>query len=205
MKTAAYITLIVVLLLAAAVILPNSPIYAPIITILQNRIEKNWECDVVKKKASIDILNRTLTLRDVYVRTPENANPNWHLTVNRSIIKLDYRSLTKKRWMLDTLFLDGIVFRHKTVEIPGGESSGNTLPKMGSPEKKPETTQPAPVNINRLIVQDGSFEFVVLQSSGVTDRLKAENLFLTQKNVVFNGNPDSFFRTLVEDAGRVVP
>ena len=204
MKKIGYITIILLIFLLALALIPNSPIYDPLINHIQHRVEKNWECKVVIKKSAVNILRGTLTLNDLQVQTSDNANPNWNLNVNTSVIKIDYNSLVQRQWILSSLLLNNIRFKQlerDTSQDIAKKKDTNTKPtesddKTSDDEKKGNETKKR-VNIKRLIIQNGYFEYSFLHKSEMKDIFKVENVNLNRKNLFFDGKPSLFFKSIL--------
>ena len=199
------ITIILLICLLGFALIPNSPLYDPFINHIQHRVEKNWECKVIIKKSAFNILRGTLTLNDLQVQTPDNSNPNWNLNVNTSVIKIDYRSIVQRQWILSSLLLKNIRFKHlkrETSQDAAKKKDASIKPKepddkTSDGEKKGDETEKR-VNIKRLIIQNGYFEYSSLHKSGMKDIFKVENVNLDRKNLFFDGNPSLFFKSILK-------
>ena len=87
MRTSGYIVIVAILILTVLVIVPNSPLYYPLIKYLEWQAKKEWKCDVSTQKADIDILKATLTLKGLYTGTTQASNPTWTLNVKQAVKK----------------------------------------------------------------------------------------------------------------------
>jgi len=194
-----FITIILLICLLALALIPNSPIYDPLINHIQHRVEKNWKCKVVLKKSEVNILRGTLTLNDLQVQTPDNANPNWNFNVNTSVIKIDYRSLVQRHWILSSLFLNNIRFNQLERETPQDVAKKkDTTTKPTEFDVKTGDENKKRVNIRQLIIQNGYFEYSLLHKSGMKDIFKVENVNFNRKNLLFDGKPGLFFKSILK-------
>ena len=199
MKKIGFITTVILtILLFTLALIPNSPIYDPLINHIQHRVGKNWGCKVVIKQSAVNILRGTLTLNGLWVRTPDNNNPIWNLTVKTSVIKIDYRSFLQRQWILSSLLLKDIRFKQT-----GRESSQVVSPKKSAKIKSTESDYnkgneaKKKINIKRLIIQNGYFEYSFFHKSGMKDTFKVEGVNLNRKNLFFYGKPNLFFRSIL--------
>ena len=70
--------------------------------------------------------------------------------------------------------------------------------KTGPQAQIKEDKIPNAIRINRLVVRNGYFEFTYLFHSGMKNTVTAADVFLNKKDMLFYGNPNAFFRSLVE-------
>ena len=204
MKKIWCLTIILFVLLLVLVLVPGSPVFNPLVNHAQQRAEDNWDCKIAIRRSSVNLLKSTLTLNDLRAQTQENANPNWHLEVKTSVIRVDYRSLMQRELILSLLFLDQIRFiqlerdtsqdiaqKKDTSKKPAGAEH-----KAGG-EKKKGNEGVKGVNIKRLIVTRGYFEYRFLHQSGRKDVFEVENVNLDSDNLFFHGKPSQFFKSIL--------
>ena len=67
--------------------------------------------------------------------------------------------------------------------------------------QKKEDKIPNSIRINRFVVRNGYFEFTYLFHSGMKNTVRATDVFLSKKDMLFDGNPNAFFRSLVKTGG----
>ena len=203
MKTFGYLAIIAIFLVLVSIFIPNSPLYSPLIDYLQNRAESHWGVDIVNKKAKVNVLKGPLTLNDLHVKTSEQSNPTWDLYIKKSLIQISYSSLIGAATVLDNVILDGITFVQVTKAGPtikSGRASIDSTTKEGQ-EKQPNDGKDLPkkyTRIKRLVIRNGSFEFNYQHDSGMKESVKAEDVNLVKKDVIFDRKLNSFFRSILD-------
>ena len=157
------------------------------------------------KRVKLNVLKGTLTLNDLLVKTPENMNPNWRLSIQNFVIHVDYFSLFQKRIILNELLLETVTFKQQDRQsvpmesVKEPEKKAKRMNKKTGPQAQiKEDKIPNAIRINRLVVRNGYFEFTYLFHSGMKNTVKADDVFLSKKDMLFYGNPNAFFRSLVE-------
>jgi len=204
MKKARYIIVIIVFLFLSLILFRNFFLYQPILDHLGNRLEKKWGCKVAKRKADLNLLKGSLTLKDAHIMTPEGAISRWDLKAEEIFIRFDYPSLISGNTIVNELILDKVIFRQ-------GKGGGlDTKKKDISPKiirKRIEHLEKKKVKpsgsrkgtlVRYFLVRDGYFEFYCLNSSGKESRLKMEHVNLSGKEIFLGRELAVFFRSLLE-------
>jgi hypothetical protein len=202
MRTSGYTVIVAILILTVLVIVPNSPLYYPLIKYLEWQAKKEWRCDVSTQKADIDILKATLTLKGLYTGTTQASNPTWTLNVKQAVIRFDYPSLIRRPLVLDAVILDNATFVQETKENPSRKSR----PAPKAPKKNESTSgkehggeeqRKKQTLIKRLVIRNGTFEFKHHRVDGKMHRVKAEQVSFVRKDVFFDKRINTFFRSII--------
>ena len=198
-----YLLVICIVLIGAVILIPNSPAYRLVADYALKKMETRWGCAVVRNRIQVNPLSGTLTLSDLLIETPEKANPNWRLEIKTAALKIGYLSLIRNN-TIDSLFLDGIVFKQEARESARSESAGKqNVPEAASQKTESGTSRekstPAPekIRIKRLQIRNGSFEYIRIDASGVKNSTQANQISVVRKDILFYKRPDEFFQSLL--------
>ena len=204
-----YFIAIVLFLIAMAIFLPKSPLHQVMVNHLQEKVEKKWGCSVAHKEVSLNVLKGTFTIKELFVKTPENSNPKWRLNIQDVVVQVKYLSLFRKNIILNSMILDTVIFKQKEKE--GGHSKDVKEPaqkvKPVDKEKKPRIQTGkgksyGAIRIKRLLIRNGHFEFDYRYRSGVENRVKADNISISKEDVFLEGKPNTFFRSILKPTNR---
>lgn len=212
MKFLGYFAFIAILILLMLIIIPNSPLYSPLIDYIQYRAEMRWGVEIVKKSANVNVLRGTIVLGDLHLKTPETSNPAWELSIEKSIIEISHTSLMDASIVFDNVILNDVKFLQVTKAGPSGESARalGELKKKGAPfpaktqANKGKKRSKESARIKRLVIRNGSFEFNIQSDSGIKESVKAENVNLVRKDVVLSQNLNDFFRSILGGANPIL-
>jgi hypothetical protein len=192
-----------IVLIGAMILIPNSPAYRLAADYALKKMETRWGCAVVRNRIQVNPLSGTLTLSDFLIETPEKANPNWRLEIKTAALNIDYLSFIRNS-TIESLFLDGIVFKQEARESVRAESLGKqNVPAAASQKtesgtsREKSTTAAKKIRIKRLQIRNGSFEYIRTDASGVKNSTRASQISVVRKDILLDQRPDEFFRSLL--------
>jgi hypothetical protein len=198
-----YLLVVCIVLIGAMILIPNSPAYRLAADYALKKMETRWGCAVVRNRVQVNPLSGTLTLSDFLIETPEKANPNWRLEIKTAELKIGYLSFIRNN-TIDSLFLDGIVFKQETRESARAESlGGKNAPAAASKKivsgtsRGKNTTTPEKIRIKRLQIRNGSFEYIRIDASGVKNSTRANQISVVRKDILLVNSPDKLFESLL--------
>jgi|GEM_PF-3004540 hypothetical protein len=198
-----YSLVIIIVLIGGMILIPNSPVYRLAADYALKKTEIHWGCEVVRNRVYANPLRGTLTLRDLLIKTSEQANPNWRLEIKTAALKIGYLSFIRNH-TIDSLSLDGIVFKQETRESARTESFvGKTAPAAAPEKTVPETSRakntiaPEKIRIKRLQIRNGSFEYIRIDASGAKNSTQANQISVVRKDILLVNSPDKFFGSLL--------
>jgi len=200
-----YFIAILLFLIATAIFLPKSPLHPLIIDHLQKKIEKKWGCSVAHRQVTLNVLKGTVTIKNLFVKTPENTNPKWRLNIQDVIIRVKLLPLFRKDIILNSMILDTVIFKQQEKEsahikeLNRPTKNVERVDKEENPNIRTEEHQfHGAIRIKRLVIRNGHFEFDYLYHSGVNNTVRADNISISKEDVLLAGTPDTFFRSILK-------
>ena len=200
-----YVLFIVIVLIGILMLIPNSPIYPLAAHYALKKMESRWNCKVIEKRISANPLSGTVSLKNLSIKTPEAVNPTWRLQIKSATLKISYLSLIQNK-TIDMLALDGVVFKQEYKEIAGippkKEPSQREKPQKSEsdPSHPDRAGAPEGVRIKRLVIRNGSFEYIRIDASGVKKSITANQISVVRKDILLDKRPDEFFIALFRQA-----
>ena len=198
-----YLLVVCIVLIGAVILIPNSPAYRLAADYALKKMERRWGCAVVRNRLQVNPLSGTLTLSELLIETSEKANPNWRLEIKTAALKIGYLSFIRNN-TIDSLFLDGIVFKQETRVSARAESlEKQNVPAAASQKTESGTSRakseiaPEKIRIKRLQIRNGSFEYILTDASGVKNSTRANQISVVRKDILLDKRPDEFFQSLL--------
>jgi hypothetical protein len=197
------ILVFLIVLIGGMFLIPNSPVYRLATDYALKKMETRWGCEVVRNRVYANPLRGTLTLSDLLIKTSEQANPNWRLEIKTAALKIGYLSFIRSN-SIDSLFLDGIVFKQETRKSGRAESFGKkdapaaaSKKTVSGTSRAKNTIPPEKIRIKRLQIRNGSFEYIRIDASGVKNSTQANQISIVRKDILLVNSPDKFFGSLL--------
>lgn len=204
MKTRRFlrIILLLIVLLAMLVGIPNSPLYQVAERVLENRMETRWSCAIDREAFRIHPLKGIMAWDTLTLATSEEVNPMWRLTVGRLEVRLDPFLFIRDR-RIPSVALEDLRFIRREKEHPPAstpEKSGTSPGTLKGSPPAPGTRDFKTIRIGRLVIRNGSFESSRVLPSGHQERTAAEHIFIVKREVPLAGRPDGFLRSVLMGA-----
>ena len=185
------------------IILGTSVLHYPIVKFFERKAERKWNCEIEHSKANISFLRGMITFEDLNMRTAENTNPVWHLSVKDTILQIDYSELIKGNIIFKMLLLDTINLNQEEKEQTTSHERvlQSKRPQNGDKvEKTRKTTESDKkgILIKELQIRNGKFQYLYIYESGITNSVQTEGINIDIKNIVFSDEPNSFFKSVLK-------
>ena len=184
--------------------------YQPILNHIEKEFEREWRCQVTRKKGDINLLKGSFTFKDVYMTTPEKGTSKWELHADEIFIKIDYRSLLSEAVVVDEVIIDTVYFRQekkKSLDRKNKDVSSKISRKQVKNthfQKKKSRAHDARIRIliRYLLIRNGYFELYSYTKSGKKEKLHIKDITLRRKEIFLGRRLDIFFRALTKGLAR---